>query len=90
MNNLEFNAQGILAKVRNSESPIEMKNHVQQYDMVVSTFNIDINKPGWFEIQLSVCESGESIFIVTEGKTVAIRQGTIDIIDSLGEPIFQY
>ena len=88
MNNLEFNAQGILAKVRNSESPIEMKNHVQQYDMVVSTFNIDINKPGWFEIQLSV--SGESILIVTEGKTVAIRQGKIDIIDSLGEPIFQY
>ena len=88
MNNLEFNAQGILAKVRNSESPIEMKNHVQQYDMVVSTFNIDINKPGCFQIQLSV--SGESILIVTEGKTVAIRQGTIDIVDSLGEFVFQY
>lgn len=88
MNNLEFNAQGILAKVRNSESPIEMKNHVQQYDMVVSTFNIDINKPGCFQIQLSV--SGESILIVTEGKKVEIRQGTIDIIDSLGETVFTY
>jgi len=88
MNNLKFNAQGILAKVRNSESPIEMVNNVQQYDMVVSTFNIDINKPGCFEIQLSV--SGESLLIVTEGKKVEIRQGTIDIIDSLGEPIFQY
>ena len=88
MNNLEFNAQGILAKVRNSESPIEMKNHVQQYDMVVSTFNIDINKPGWFQIQLSV--SPESILIVTEGKKVEIRQGTIDIIDSLGENVFTY
>ena len=88
MNNLKFNAQGILAKVRNSESPIEMVNNVQQYDMIVSTFNIDINKPGCFEIQLSV--KGESILIITEGKTVAIRQGTIDIIDSLGESIFQY